>query len=73
MSLVMMFFDSLTTHLIVVAGIQTQMLRFFLCRPRALDHDRLDCFLEQEMGLFGNRCKMAQDIAVTKSKQQPRS
>jgi hypothetical protein len=30
MSLVMMVFDSLTTHLIVVAGIQTQMLRFFL-------------------------------------------
>ena len=26
----MMFFDSLTTHLIVVAGIQTQMLRLFL-------------------------------------------
>ena len=25
------------------------MLRFFLCRPRALDHDRLDCLLEQDM------------------------
>src|ERR1051326_8242782 len=47
--LVMMFFDSLTTHLIVVAGIQTQMLRFFLCWPRALDYDGLDGFLEQDM------------------------
>jgi hypothetical protein len=45
----MMLFDSVSAHLIVVAGVQTQMLRFFLDRTRALDHDRLDRLLKQVM------------------------
>jgi hypothetical protein len=41
----MMLFDRVTAHLIVIVSVQTQMLRLFLGRLKALDHDRLDCLV----------------------------
>src|SRR5687767_7774857 len=46
-----MLFDSIAAHLIVVASVQTQMLRLLLGRPRALDHNRLDRLCEEAKNL----------------------
>ena len=46
MPLVMMLFDRVLALLIVVASAQTQMLRFFFGRQRALDRNRLDRLLQ---------------------------